>query len=673
MFVACAGRGFKQWFASLLMGTLSVLSVAHAGEADVGRVIVKLKPDAVVLRNTLAQAQSADGSAPFATPMNRLGARRGLSVQDGRAIGLRLHVAMAQGLSSQALAAALSKDSDVEYAVPDRLRMPMAFAGAPADPLFDASNANAFVQAGQWYLRPDDATFKSATNASLAWSTATGSGVTVAVLDSGVRFDHPDLTNKLYAGYNMITYASVSRVNGGRSADASDLGDWVTSTDVTNINNELGFSTGCTEQARSSWHGTRVAGIIGAQTNNNIGMAGMAPDARIVPVRVLGKCGGWDSDILAGMRWAAGLSVNGLPANGHPAKVLNMSLGAVESCPQTYKDVLAELAPLRVVVVASAGNDNGLDVSSPANCPGVIAVAGLRHIGTKVAFSSVGSEVSISAPGGNCVNENGGPCLYPILTTSNSGATVPIADTSGGSTYSDSVNHPSYGTSFSAPQVSGAVAMMLEARPALTSAAVRSLLKASARSFPTSGSAADVASCHLPNGDVQDECYCTTLTCGAGMLDANQAVQFALTHAAAVITRVPDAPLPRQAIAFSGTQSMASPGGSSIVSYHWDLIDDGGIVSSSGWSADSNSILVTPTADGFFLIRLTVVDDQGRSASSDEWVIVGQPVVRSTSAAAAKSDSGGGGGGAVSWLELLMLGGCCALALRGSIRRNVKA
>ncbi|TAK93789.1 MAG: hypothetical protein EPO09_11470, partial [Aquabacterium sp.] len=163
----------------MLMGTLSVLSVAHAGEADVGRVIVKLKPDAVVLRNTLAQAQSADGSAPFATPMNRLGARRGLSVQDGRAIGLRLHVAMAQGLSSQALAAALSKDSDVEYAVPDRLRMPMAFAGAPADPLFDASNANAFVQAGQWYLRPDDATFKSATNASLAWSTATGSGVTV--------------------------------------------------------------------------------------------------------------------------------------------------------------------------------------------------------------------------------------------------------------------------------------------------------------------------------------------------------------------------------------------------------------------------------------------------------------------------------------------------------------
>lgn len=670
MSVANAGRSFKQWCAGLLMGALSV---AYAGDADVGRVIVKLKPNAVVLRNTLAQAQAVEGASQFATPMNRLGARRGLAVQDGRAIGNRLHVAMAQGLSSQALATALSKDSDVEYAVPDRLRMPAAFAGAPADPLFAASNTNPYVQEGQWYLRSDDATFKSATNASSAWSTATGSGVNVAVLDSGVRFDHPDLANKLRAGYNMITYASVSRVNGGRSADASDLGDWVTPTDVTNVNNELGFITGCTTQARSSWHGTRVAGIIGAQTDNNVGMAGMAPDAMIVPVRVLGKCGGWDSDILAGMRWAAGLTVDQLPINSHPAKVINMSLGAEDSCPQSYKDVLTELAPLRVVVVASAGNDNGLDVSSPANCPGVIAVAGLRHIGTKVAFSSVGSEVSISAPGGNCVNENGGPCLYPILTTTNSGATVPIVDTSGGSTYTDSVNHPSYGTSFSAPQVSGAVAMMLEARPALTSAAVRSLLKASARSFPTSGSTADVASCHLPNGDIQDECYCTTLTCGAGMLDANQAVQFALTHAAAVITRVPDAPQPRQTIAFGGTQSMASPGSSGIASYHWDLIDDGGIVSSSGWSADSSSILVTPTADGIFQIRLTVVDDQGLSASSDEWVVVGHPVVRSTSAATSNRESSGGGGGAVSVFELLVLGGVCAATVLGRRSRLIRA
>lgn len=662
-------RSFWQSCAAMLAG---FVSIAHAGEADAGRVIVKLKSDAVVLRNTLAQAQSVEGVAQSGTPMNRLGARRGLSVQDGRAIGNRLHVAMAQGLSSQALAAALSKDSDVEYAVPDRLRRPMAFGGAPADPLFAESDANVYVRAGQWYLRAVDSTYKSATNAALAWSNATGHGVTVAVLDSGVRFDHPDLVSKLHDGYNMITYASVSQVNGGRSADASDLGDWVSSTDVTNINNELGFSTGCTTEVASSWHGTRVAGIIGAQANNNIGMASMAPDAMVLPVRVLGKCGGWDSDILAGMRWAAGLSVQGLPVNGHPAKVLNMSLGAEDSCPQPYKEVLAELSPLNVVVVASAGNKNWLDVTSPANCPGVIAVAGLRHIGTKVGFSSVGAEVSISAPGGNCVNKDGGPCLYPILTTTNSGFQSPVADTSGGSIYTDSVNHPSYGTSFSAPQVSGAVAMMLEARPALTALAVRSLLKASARSFPTPGSSSDVASCHLTNGDAQDECYCTTLTCGAGMLDANQAVQFALTHAAAVITRVPDAPQPRQPTLFSGTQSMASPGASSIASYHWDLIDGGGIVSSSGWSADSSSILVTPTGDGIFQIRLTVVDDQGQSASSEEWVIVGHPIVRSNTAASNREGSGGGGG-SLTWLEVMALLGLTGVAFLPANRRRIKA
>ncbi|HEX5356663.1 MAG TPA: S8 family peptidase [Aquabacterium sp.] len=651
---------------------MGLMSLAHAADTEVARVIVKLKPDATVLRTTLAQAQAVADGASSSHPMARLGARRGLTVADGRALGNQMHVATAQGLSSQALAASLSKDSDVLYAVPDRLRKPMSFSGAPTDPLFAASGGNPYVLEGQWYLRQNNVTFKSATNAASAWSSATGNGVTVAVLDSGVRFDHPDLTTKLESGYNMISYASVSQVNGGRSADASDLGDWVDATDVNNVNAELHGNTGCTEQASSSWHGTKVAGIIGAETNNGVGMASMAPDVRLVPVRVLGKCGGWDSDILAGMRWAAGLSVPNVPANSHPAKVLNMSLGAPDACPQTYKDVVAELTALNVVVVVSAGNDNGLAVSSPASCPGVIAVTGLRHTGTKVAFSSVGPEVSISAPGGNCVNVGvGQTCLYPILTTSNTGVTVPIADGAGGSTYSDSISHPSYGTSFSAPQVSGAVALMLEARPTLTPAAVRSLLMASARTFPTSGSSPGVAACHLPNGAVQDECYCTQLTCGAGMLDVNQAVQLALTNPVAVIARTPESAQPGQPIQFSGSQSMASPGASTIVSYHWTLLDGGGIVNSSGWAADSSPLVVLPTAEGMFEIRLTVVDDQGHAASSDQWIVVGQPGTSNT--ATANSSGGGGGGGSVSALDLLALASLWAMAALRTPRRAVKA
>src|SRR5262249_9009044 len=150
------------------------------------------------------------------------------------------------------------------------------------------------------------------------------------------------------------------------------------------------------------------------------------PGVHVLPVRVLGKCGGQDSDIIAGMRWAAGLPVPGLPANPYPARVINMSLGGDGSCSAAYRDAVDQITAAGTVIVAAAGNPSGHAVGTPANCPGVIAVAGVRHVGTKVGFSSLGAEVAISAPGGNCVNTAANsPCLYPILTTTNSGTTVP--------------------------------------------------------------------------------------------------------------------------------------------------------------------------------------------------------------------------------------------------------
>jgi serine protease len=140
----------------------------------------------------------------------------------------------------------------------------------------------------------------------------------VAVVDTGVRFEHPDLLavadgGKLLPGYNMISNVTVANDGDGRDADASDPGDWITAAEA---NNHLGFFYGCTvlnpstgkySAEDSSWHGTQVSGIIAAITNNGIGMAGVGPSLRVLPVRVLGKCGGYDSDIIAGMRWAAGL------------------------------------------------------------------------------------------------------------------------------------------------------------------------------------------------------------------------------------------------------------------------------------------------------------------------------------------------------------------------------
>ena len=169
---------------------------------------------------------------------------------------------------------------------------------------------------------------------------------------------------------------------------------------------------GC-DVSDSSWHGTRVAGMIGALTNNTVGVAGLSWNSFILPVRVLGKCGGTDSDIIAGMRWAAGLHVDGIADNPTPARILNLSLGATSPCEPSYLDVIQELTAAKVLVVISAGNE-GTVVSSPANCPGVAAIAAIRHAGSKVGFSNLGPEVTIAAPGGNCVNINGGPCLFSL-------------------------------------------------------------------------------------------------------------------------------------------------------------------------------------------------------------------------------------------------------------------
>ncbi|MBI3380756.1 MAG: S8 family serine peptidase [Aquabacterium sp.] len=636
-----------RWVHLGVVALMSAASPAHAADTSYGRVIVRLKPNASVLRSSVVQVQST-GTSAQAQVMQRLGQRRGLIVQDGREVGPHVHVAMAQGMSSDALAAVLAKDSDVLYAVPDRLRQ--LHSVYPNDPLFsDVANPN--VAVGQWFLRAPDATIVSAINAQPAWASVTGNGITVAEIDSGVRKDHPDLVNKLHAGYNMITYASVSGVQGGRSADSSDLGDWVVQSDIDAISAELHAPVDCKLEATSAWHGTKVAGIIGAETNNGIGGASVAPAAMILPVRALGKCGGWDSDIIAGMRWAAGEDVGTGPdriaAPPDPARVINMSLGGADTCSQAYKDAIAEITARNVVIVASAGNDNGLAVSTPANCPGVIAVGGLRHAGTKVGYSSLGPEVSLSAPAGNCANGDTGPCLYTMLTTTNSGTTTPVTNANGGSIYTDQVNLWANGTSFAAPQVSGAAALLLEARPSLTPAAVSSLLRRHARAFPTSGDALTSGSCVAPSAAEQLVCYCTTQTCGAGMLDVDAAVQAALTDPVAVITVNPSTqatPLPNQPVYLSAAQSMVSPVGASIASYTWQLLSDGGIVNATGWSSSSAETQLTPTGSGAFKVRLQVQDDMGRSAYIDQWVYVAASApVTNTSA----SSGGGGGGGSV--------------------------
>ncbi|MFO1397491.1 MAG: S8 family peptidase [Burkholderiales bacterium] len=507
-------------------GSVHALTMTGGDTADSARVIVKFRADAPSLRPGVLSASGRSITRALA-----LAQRQGVDVVVGDAVSDRMQVVQASGISSQDLAQRLAADGDVEYAVPDQRRSRLSV----NDPLYATGGANG-PAAGQWYLRAPTSDVRAAIDAEGAWTVTQGSpAIVVAVLDTGVRFEHPDLLavaagGNLLPGYDMISDVAAANDGDGRDADASDPGDWLTQAEITA---KSGPFYQCAAGAEdSSWHGTQTAGLIGALTDNGIGMASVGRTVRVLPVRVLGKCGGYDSDIIAGMRWAAGLSVPGAPQNANRAQVINMSLGGEGTCDATYIDAVNEITAAGTVIVASAGNSSGHAVGVPANCPGVIGVGGLRHFGTKVGFSDLGPEVAISAPGGNCVNTAAGSaCVYPILTTANTGSTVPLA-----STYTDSFN-PSIGTSFSAPLVAGTAALMLSARPSLTPAQVRQILQATASPFPATGSfnsdGTAVVACTAPRYSAsgtpidQLECYCTTSTCGAGMLNAYAAVQAA--------------------------------------------------------------------------------------------------------------------------------------------------
>ncbi len=511
------------------------------------------------------------------------------------------------GASADLMLERLRMDPQVEYVALDRRRF--AHATNPNDALFG----------GQWYLK---ATEVSAVNAINAWDEGQGTnGVIVAVLDTGVLYDHPDLGRgdrggKLLPGFDFVTEIAQANDEAGRDADPSDPGDWVSSSDQSN---PALFSC---EVSDSSWHGTRVAGMIGALTNNTIGVAGLSWNSFILPVRVLGKCGGTDSDIIAGMRWAAGLHIDGVADNPTPARILNLSLGATSPCEPSYLDVIQELTARKVLVVISAGNE-GTVVSSPANCPGVAAIAAIRHAGSKVGFSNLGPEVTIAAPGGNCVNINGGPCLFSLDTTSNSGTTNPASNI-----YTNQTNF-NLGTSFSAPIVSGIAALMLSRNNNLSTNQMLARLREGARPFPTTISdTPNILTCHLPLGttDIQTEqCLCTTAVCGAGMVDATNSV-FSAARPIAAISRSASVS-PGQNVNLNASASAAACG-QSVAAFAWTVvsptINPPAIVGANTATAS----VIAPTS-GSITLRVTVTDDQGRVDAAE---VVVEPN-RTTSAA----------------------------------------
>jgi serine protease len=584
--------------------------------ATPGNSVVKsIKVHARTSTVTIAQAKTSDADAIS------LADRVGLSLARSRQMTPSMHVLFLQKtLYGPDLAAVLKKlraDPAVQFADVDQRRFAHSL---PDDPLFVPTPG----ASGQWYLQtPSAATITvdgtstmdvSAIDAVSAWAITTGSsGTVIADVDTGIRFDHPDLLRagfggRLLPGYDFVaedlnaaTGAAlgtflIANDGDGWDPDPSDPGDWISSTDQQNTT--LFPLKDCPIQD-SSWHGTRVVGVLGALTNNGVGIAGVTWNPYILPVRALGKCGGYDSDIIAGMQWAAGLSVSGVPDNPYPADIINLSLGGSGSCPTSYQTVINTLSTAGVLVIASAGNQSG-PVDAPGNCSGVLAVAGLRNVGTKVGYSSFGAEVGISAPAGNCVSLSGA-CLRSIDTTTNLGLTTPATNS-----YTNQINE-NLGTSFSAPIVSGVAALMRAVNANLTAPQLIARIQSTASAFPQP---AGLPQCPTLASDGSGECACVQGQCGAGMVNAFNAVKAALNPIAGLV--VPTTITAGSPVVFDGSVSAAACN-ASIASYAWTVT--GGVTIQSG----GNSAQVTVVHSGTpGTLTLTVTD----SANNTDKAIV---------------------------------------------------
>ncbi|AEL05957.1 S8 family peptidase [Xanthomonas campestris pv. raphani] len=415
-----------------------------------------------------------DGSTALASPSalttSLRTAARAVPAKAGKALGLNSVRRLALGPEL------VSADRALDRAEAETLMRQLA-----ADPNVQSVEVDQILHAT---LTPNDTRLSEqwafgTTNAGLnirpAWDKATGSGTVVAVIDTGIT-SHADLNANILAGYDFISDATTARDGNGRDSNAADEGDWYAA-------NECGAGI---PAASSSWHGTHVAGTVAAVTNNTTGVAGTAYGAKVVPVRVLGKCGGSLSDIADAIVWASGGTVSGIPANANPAEVINMSLGGGGSCSTTMQNAINGAVSRGTTVVVAAGNDaSNVSGSLPANCANVIAVAATTSAGAKASYSNFGTGIDVSAPGS------------AILSTLNSGTTTP-----------GSASYASYnGTSMASPHVAGVVALVQSVAPtALTPAAVETLLKNTARALPGACSGG----------------------CGAGIVNADAAVTAAI-------------------------------------------------------------------------------------------------------------------------------------------------
>ncbi len=537
---------------AVLTGQVSS-SVAQP-EQMVSRLIVKMRSTSP---SELAQPMSA-------SRMQGLSATAGVSMKSVRAMaGSAALLALDAPLplsEARTVAARLALDPSVEYAEPDIMFKKVA---TPNETRFNDWQWNLFAPSSTYTGAlfsggaPKSATATGGANLPLAWDVTTGnSNVVLAVIDTGI-VNHQDLNGagiapfsptyvpngRFLAGYDFISPGAgagalpanfAANDGDGRDADPSDPGDWITAAEKA-----LYPTSACVagdasdaQDSPSSWHGTHMAGVAAATTNNAGGIAGIGWNIRILPVRVLGKCGGSLSDIAEAIRWAAGVAVAGVPVNTTPAQVISLSLGVGVACPASLQSAVDAAIAAGAVVVAATGNEGVTSLSAPSNCSGVISVTGHTINGENSDYANVGSKggtdprPSISAPGGGppVLLGSGGPTDdadwfgYYIWSTVLFGNTTPTSGGGPGGTSTGPAYAAFTGTSAATPQVAAVAALVKSLLPNASSAQVLSFVVSNSRPHPAGGACA-------AGGALAGQC-------GPGLLDANAAVRAAALVAA---------------------------------------------------------------------------------------------------------------------------------------------
>jgi len=404
----------------------------------------------------------------------------------------------------------VAKRADIVWAAPNTLRQHQAASPTPVnDPYFpnqrNVWDSTATSPAGGYSVK-----------APSLWRKTTGSdSAQVAVLDTGI-LPNPDLDGQVVPGWDMISADTPMALKnagdgGGRDGDPTDPGDWATA----------GYCGRNSPAYPSSWHGTFVAGQVAAKADNGIGIAGVAPGVKVQPVRVLGHCGGWDSDIIAGITWASGGHVAGVPDNATPSQVLNLSLGSTydtkaerdEFC-VPYAAAASAARARGSVIVAAAGNDGAnANLAVPASCSGFVSVGATSLKGFSSIYSNIGSTVDISAPGGDTLVEGAGDSVLGLGNTGKTGAAAPAY-----------VRYE--GTSMAAPEVSAGAALLrslLDTVGTPTASEVETALYASVSPFRAKSST--YANKRVVfNGDAYYvDLNCTGHSwCGRGLLDLSR-------------------------------------------------------------------------------------------------------------------------------------------------------